>query len=181
VNEDSKDTMGGERATQFVELLTAHQRKLYAYICTLMFGDSAAIDVLQDTNLDLWARVGDFDFERPFLPWAFGFARNRVSAFRRTQARSRLVFSDEVLDAIDQDCANIASTADVRLVALQKCLEKLNCKQTQLVRDRYLAKTTVKEMAMQLGTTAANVASQLFRARKALAKCIEATLAREER
>jgi RNA polymerase sigma-70 factor (ECF subfamily) len=63
------------RSTLFVELLTAHQRKLYAYIFVMLLGNSAAADVLQETNLDLWAKMGEYDFERPFLPWAFGFAR----------------------------------------------------------------------------------------------------------
>lgn len=35
------------RAARFVELLTAHQRNLYAYIATLLAGDSATADVLR--------------------------------------------------------------------------------------------------------------------------------------
>ena len=73
-----------ERATQFVNWLTSHQRDLYTYINTMLLGDSAAVDVLQDTNLDLWAHVDDFDFNRPFLPWAYTFAFHRVLAFRKS-------------------------------------------------------------------------------------------------
>jgi RNA polymerase sigma-70 factor, ECF subfamily len=62
------------RAEDFVKYLTAHQRDLYTYINTLLVGDSAALDVLQDTNLDLWKRMEDYDFDRPFLPRAYGFA-----------------------------------------------------------------------------------------------------------
>ncbi len=169
-----------EFATQFVELLTANQRKLYAYICTLMFGDVAAADVLQETNLALWTRASEFNFDRPFVPWAFGFARNQVAEFRRKQARSKLLFTDDVLNAIDQDCINIASIADSRLIALNICLKKLNHRHSKLIRDRYAAKASIKKLAVQLETTATNVASQLYRVRKLLAKCIEATLATEE-
>ena len=55
-----------ERATRFVQQLTIHQRELYTYINTLLVGQAAASDVLQDTNLDLWVRRENYDFQRPF-------------------------------------------------------------------------------------------------------------------
>src|SRR5690606_7072954 len=111
-----------DHTTKFVEMLTSHQRAMYAYICMLLMGDPGAADVLQDTNLDLWARAQEFDFERPFLPWAFGFARQRVLAYRKTRSRSRLVFGEEAINQIEGACAQQAVNADVRLAALQKCL-----------------------------------------------------------
>jgi RNA polymerase sigma-70 factor (ECF subfamily) len=172
---------GAARAAKFVELLTAHQRKLHAYICTLLMGDPAAIDVLQDTNVDLWSRAEDFDFDRPFLPWAFAFARQRVLAHRKAQSRSRLLFSDAAMVRIEEECVRLAGEADTRLVALQKCLQKLSPHQAHLIRERYHAKASVKMMAARLGETAHNVASQLHRVRRALARCVDVTLAAEER
>lgn len=166
-------------AARFVELLTAHQRKLYAYISTLLMGDGAAADVLQDTNVDLWARSTDYDFERPFLPWAFAFARQRVRAFRKSQSRSRLLVSDAAMSLIENECAQLAEDADTRLSALRICLQKLNSQQTALIVERYHEKTTVKLIAARLGETAHNVASQLHRIRQSLAKCIQARLAAE--
>ena len=49
-------------------------------------------------------RLIDTSFDRPFLPWAFGFARQRVMAYRKTCVRSRLVFCDEALDIISDHC-----------------------------------------------------------------------------
>ncbi len=166
---------------RFVEMLTGHQRKLYAYICTLMFGDSGAADVLQDTNLDLWARAGEYDFERPFLPWALAFARQRVLAYRKSRSRSRLVFSDEIIECVDQSCIALASDADVRMTALKKCLKKLSSEQADLVRERYVTKTSVRLIAAQLGDTAQNISCRLHRIRKQLAGCVERTIAMEER
>jgi len=168
-------------AARFVELLTAHQRKLHAYISTLMLGDPAAADVLQDTNIDLWSRAQDFDFDRPFLPWAFAFARQRVMAFRKSQSRSRLLFSDAAMARIDEECTRLAGEADSRLSALQNCLKKLNERQSYLIGERYNAKTSVKLLAARLGETAHNVASQLHRIRMALARCVDANIAAEER
>jgi RNA polymerase sigma-70 factor (ECF subfamily) len=169
------------RTTVFVELLTSHQRALYSYICMLLMGDPGAADVLQDTNLDLWARADEFDLERPFLPWAFGFARQRVMAYRKTRSRSRLVFCEEAINRLEEASSQLASTADVRLAALQKCLQKLDAKQAELVRERYVSKSSLRMMAARLGDTAHNVSSRLHRIRQRLSRCVRATLATEER
>lgn len=168
-----------ELAARFVELLTSHQRKLYAYIATLLLGDPAAADVLQDTNIDLWARSKDYDFGRPFLPWAFAFARQRVKAFRKSQSRSRLLVSETAMALVENECAQLAEEADVRLSALQRCLKNLNSRQSQLIVERYHEKTSVKLIAARMGETAHNVASQLHRIRQSLAKCIDVRIAAE--
>lgn len=56
-----------ERSTQFIELLTEHQRKLYAYIAAMLLGDPAAPDVLRETNLELWAKAREIRLRPPVL------------------------------------------------------------------------------------------------------------------
>jgi len=170
-----------DRPGEFVKLLTAHQRDLYAYINTLLVGDAATADVLQDTNLDLWKRLEDFDFDRPFLPWAYGFAHQRVLAYRKARSRSRLVFSDEVVQLISDAYFSDLVSADIRLSALQTCLDKLEVNQSQLIRDRYLGRVSVKVLAARLGSTASQISARLYRIRRTLAKCVETTLAAEAR
>jgi RNA polymerase sigma-70 factor, ECF subfamily len=169
-----------DRSAKYIQLLTANQPRLYAYIATIMLGDAAAADVLQETNIQLWTHAHEFDFNRPFLPWAFGFARPQVMAFRKSCNRSRLVFDDETLRFIDDKVALSATEIDSRLPALQKCLKKLNAQQAELIRARYMAKTPVNALAERLNETAHNISSQLHRIRKILARCIESTLSAEE-
>jgi RNA polymerase sigma-70 factor (ECF subfamily) len=170
-----------DRATRFVQLLTVHQRDLYAYINTLLVGQAAASDVLQDTNLDLWARMEEFDFRRPFLPWAYAFAYQRVLAFRKTQRRNRLVFNDEIIQLISDTYMSGAVDADQRVGALQACLDRLPPRQKQLIRDRYTVTMSVNGLADRLGCTANQISARLYRIRRALAKCVEAVMAKEIR
>jgi RNA polymerase sigma-70 factor (ECF subfamily) len=169
------------RTTKFVELLTSHQRKLHSYISMLLLGDSAAADVLQDTNLDLWAHADEFDFDRAFLPWAFAFARQRVMAFRKSRMRSRVVFTDEAIVQFEEHCQHYAEEADARLVALQKCLQKLHPQQAELIRERYASMSSVRMMAARLSDSEHNISCRLHRIRKSLARCIHAALAVEQR
>lgn len=177
---DPADNTHSERNKQFVKLLTSHQPQIYAYISTMLFGDSAAADVLQDTNLNLWAQVDSYDFDRPFLPWAFGFARQRVMAYRKTCSRSRLVFCDEALDFVGDHCLKSSENIDDRLTALQKCVSRLNAAQADLIRERYVTKTPVRTIASRLNDSAHNISSRLHRIRKILASCVEHALATEE-
>ncbi|HZZ26551.1 MAG TPA: sigma-70 family RNA polymerase sigma factor [Pirellulales bacterium] len=169
------------RATRFIELLTAHQRDLFVYINTLLVGDSSAIDVLQDTNLDLWARLQNFDESRPFLPWAYGFAFQRVLAFRKSRRRSRLVLNDDLVQLISDVCVQDTTPADARLTALRNCLEKLDPQQSQLICDRYIEKMSVKTIAARLGHTANQISARLYRIRQTLGRCIQASLVAEMR
>lgn len=177
---EQSESQNLDRSTHFIQLLTSHQPRLYAYIATMMLADASAADVLQETNLHLWAQMEQYDFERPFMPWAFGFARQRVLAYRKSLGRSRLVFDDEVLSMIDDKCVKSVSEADERLSALQKCLKRLNASQAELIRERYMAKTSVATMAEKFHDTSHNISSRLHRIRGILAKCVEFTLAAEE-
>lgn len=171
--------MNSEQTTQFVQLLTSHQPQIYAYIATMLFGDSAAADILQETNLHLWAQAEKYDRERPFLAWAFGFARQRVMAYRKTCNRSRLVFSDKALDVLSEQCVEDADAIDDRLAALQKCLQRLSAAQAELIRERYAAKVPVQTIAVRMNDSAHNISSRLHRIRKLLASCVERTVATE--
>ncbi|MEJ6582113.1 MAG: sigma factor [Akkermansiaceae bacterium] len=75
---------------QFVKLLTNNQSALYAFIVSRMGSVDQANDVLQEANLKLCKKADEFDSERPFLAWAFTFARFEVMAWRKKQQRSRL-------------------------------------------------------------------------------------------
>ena len=170
-----------ERTTQFIKLLTSHQPQIYAYIATLLFGDSAAADVLQETNLHLWAQADRYDFDRPFLPWAFGFARQRVMAYRKTCSRSRLVFCESTLDLLSDHIQKASDTIDDRLVALQNCLKRLNTAQAELIRERYMAKSPVQAIATRMNDSPHNISTRLHRIRRTLANCVEYALTSEER
>jgi RNA polymerase sigma-70 factor (ECF subfamily) len=177
---DPADNVSSERTTQFIKLLTSHQPNLYAYISAMVLGDTAVPDILQETNLHLWEQASQYDFSRPFLPWAFAFARQRVLAFRKSCSRSRLVFDDATLRLIDDKVTYSVSEIDDRLSALTNCLKKLSPPQAELIRERYMAKDSVTAIAERLNQTAHNISSQLHRIRKILAKCIEFTLSAEQ-
>ncbi|QDU89091.1 RNA polymerase sigma factor [Pirellulimonas nuda] len=176
---DREPEASSDRNTQFVKLLTSHQPRIYAYIAAALCGDSAAADVLQETNLSLWSQIERYDFTKPFLPWAFGFARQQVMAYRKTCSRSRLVFCDEAVDALADHCLDSSDAIDDRLAALERCVKRLGADEAQLVHERYTGKTPVLAIARRLDVPAHAISSRLHRIRKALARCVQSALATE--
>jgi RNA polymerase sigma-70 factor, ECF subfamily len=167
----SADT--NDRESRFVEMLTFYQRDLLAYISSLMIGDANARDVLQDANVALWSHRNDYDVSRPFFPWAGGFAYKQVLAHRQTQRRSRLLFNDEMLQAISDAYLQEAVGGDSQLIALRTCLQKLGESHSQLIRERYLENLPIKNIAARMGRTANQISARLYRIRKVLAECIQ--------
>ena len=161
-----------------MQLLTAVQSRLYAYLCTLLANAGDARDVLQETNLVLWKKSGDYDSARPFEPWAIRFAHFQALAWRKRQSRDRLVFDDATLDLLAAEFDS-AHGAENELRALEECLGKLPEKQRALVARRYQDAESVSAIAASEGKPPNVIAAFLYRARKSLAECIATVLASE--
>src|SRR5205814_1269039 len=138
-------------APDFLLLLTSHQSALYAAITALLGGVEGAQDVLQETNVVLLEKAAAYDSTRPFVPWALTFARFQVLAWRKRQARDRLVLDEELFNVLADRLTREAAPPSRQLDALEKCLHKLPGDWRQLVDARYLHGDPVQKIAAQLG------------------------------
>lgn len=165
------------RTGEYVQLLTGAQSRLYAYICCLVGESADARDVLQETNLALWDKAGEYDPDRPFLPWAYRVAYLQVMAYRKTRSRSRLVFDEELIGELAELAAVRATDLDRRLEALGDCIDKLPGPRREMIDRRYRDGDSVDEIAERLSKGSNVVAASLYRIRKVLMECIESRLA----
>src|SRR3954468_20553764 len=96
----------GAKGRLFLRLFLQNQRRLYAYILTLLPHRADADDVLQETSLVMWDK---FDAGQPpddFLAWARRVPYHKVLDFykksQRTQARLSQVFLERLSTAAEQ-------------------------------------------------------------------------------
>lgn len=164
------------RTPVFVTRLTGCQSALYAFIHSLLGGADGAGDVLQETNIALWNKAGDYDPAKPFLPWAYTFARFQVMAWRKKQSRSRLVLDDELLDQVAAEFECAGHRPERELEALESCLSNLPAGQRAIVDARYADGEAVRDMALRMGKGENVVAASLYRIRKALMECVRERL-----
>ena len=153
---------------------------MYAAVVAMMGSVEGAQDILQEANAALLEKAKEYDPTRPFIPWAIGFVRNQVLAWRKKQSRDRLVLNDELYEAVANRLAADLSQPNRRLEALEQCLNKLPISSRELITARYGRGESVQVIAARSGQSSNVVSVSLFRVRQALLDCIRASLAAED-
>lgn len=168
-------------SAEFVSLLTRHQPDLWSYIITLMPGDPDTADVLQKTNLVLWTKQRDFAPGSNFRAWAFAVARFEVLAHLKKQMRQGIVLlDDELLDRIAQEAPDALAPSELRLAALERCLNKLRPQDRELLDHRYRSTLGLDEFAARAGRSVSALSVTLHRLRSSLRRCVQDQLMAEE-
>ena len=160
--------------------LIRHQRRLYLFIGTMLANPSDIEDVYQQACLAMWQRREQFRDVQNFFAFACSFARHEALHLIRRNVRKGCVHLSEEMLATLADEAEADESGDPYLAALTGCLRKLPAPQRELLKRRYSGLETVKQIAVELGISAASLTMRLQRIRQSLVKCIEATLAAED-
>lgn len=176
---ESVAVMQEDEAGEFVQLLTAHQSRLYAYVLSLVGNPTLADDVLQETNTVLWEKASEFTPGTNFVAWMMRIAFLQVMAQRQRRNREKIMFDSDMISEMAVQAAKHLETNDSRQRALQACLEKLGPRHQDLVRRRYSAGAALDTIASDVGQSTEAVKQALFRARTTLIECVKRTLALE--
>ena len=122
-----------DRSTELLQLMMKYQRRIFAYIHTLVPSRSDAEDILQEASLTICEKFKDFELGTNFYSWACQIAYWKVRAARKKYATAKVVFNQEVLDVISQTRSEMEEELDVRHEALSRCLQKLNDRDRRMV------------------------------------------------
>lgn len=166
------DQAADELGRQIVEV----QRRLYAFILTLAPRRSEADDVLQETNVVLWAKRSEFTPGTNFWAWASRIAYLQVLALRKRQGRDRHQFDDLLIQEL---AAAAPDDFEARQQAMDQCLETLRPVDRELLDLRYRQNLQAPEIAALQSRSVNAVYQVLFRVRANLLRCIEQRLERE--
>ena len=159
--------------TRFIESLTRHQAALEAFCHANLANREDAREVLQATCVKLWQKAADWNPDTEFLPWAFTVAKFTILSHYRDQKRDRLVFDEDVINAMADEIEEAATAFDGRREALTKCMKKLDQRQRGLLHDHYTVSQSLREIARASGRSLSAVKMSLLRIRQQLSACIE--------
>ena len=157
--------------------MTRHQRRIFSYIYALVPDRYDAEDLLQETSLVICEKFDDFKEGTDFVAWACQIAYWRVRYSRQKFARSKVVFDQEIVDAVAQTASTMVEELDERHVALGNCLQKLHPRDRDLLLVRYESGSGVEEAAKRSGRTLQTAYKALARLRKLLLDCVSTKLA----
>ena len=163
---------GSPEAEGFVRLMTDHQGRLFGYIISLLGDPDAANDVLQEANIILWRDSREFRPGSNFKAWAFRIAHFQVMAWRQRRIRDRLIFEDDLLEALASGARETDEAFESRQELLTGCLEKLTPPHREMVRRRYSEGRSLDAIAKERDMTANAVMQALFRIRHSLMQCV---------
>ena len=156
----------------FIRLFSVHQRALFLHILTLVGNTTDADEVLQETNVIMWAKREQFQPGSNFLAWGRAIARLEVFRFRRNRHHRMTLLGDDIIDLIAERSETQVVETELRRDALSQCINKLRDKDRELIRERYSGDLNGDEIAEKLGRPANSVYQSIGRIRKTLLECV---------
>lgn len=155
----------------FLGLFAAHEAALRAYVRRTVPTRNDAGDVMQGVALTLWKKLDELDHYDNFRKWAFGVARLESLAWLRDKARDRRVLSNDLVNTIADEGAEIEDRLELQREVLETCLERLPFDQRALVLKAYTVGVQVKDVAQESGRTVPAFYQWLHRIRVQLQAC----------
>ena len=165
-----------ESRKRLMALMTRHQRQIFSYIFALVPNRYDAEDLLQETSVVICEKFDEFEEGTDFVAWACQIAYWRIRYSRQKFARSKVVFNQEIVDAVAQTASTMAKELDSRHEALGNCLQKLHPRDRDLLLVRYEPGGGVQEAARRSGRTLQTAYKALARLRKLLLDCVTTKL-----
>ena len=162
-----------ELSEEFILELTEVQQRLFGFLFKRLADREQAREVLQRTNLVLCRKADNYEPGTNFKAWAMTVANYEVMAYRKTQVRERLVFTDEVFAMIGTADDGRSSAQSARVAHLKHCLQGMSLKNRELLDWRYQGERTMVQIAEDIGSTIGAVKVKLHRLRRQLLGCIQ--------
>ena len=165
----------------FLGLFLKAERRIFAYIFTLLPNRTDAEDVLQEVSKLMWEKFDEADPPGDFVALGLPDRLLQGDGAPADQRRDRVIFSDAMLERVAETVSEHADALqlDERHEALACCLGKLSRGDRQLLDERFKDGATVRSVAERLGRSADAVYKALARVRRALHDCVERTIAAE--
>lgn len=161
-----------------VQLVAEHQSALRGFVMAMMPGNSEVDDVVQEVNVLVWRKRGEFKIGTDFKAWLLTVAKFQVlNAWRKQQNRRESHVPEEVLaQLLEQGSESAPATAIARHEVLRECLGGLRSADQALILSRYFDGRKVKQLAAEVGRSADSVKMSLHRIRTMLALCVRRRL-----
>ena len=174
-----RQSSGASPDSEFVQLFTHHQRRLFLYILSQVGNPVDAEEILQETNVVIWTKNSRFQPGTNFLAWVSQIANFEVMKYRTRRKREKLIFSDEFLQSIAQTSLERSEELERRRVALADCLNALRPKDRELIQKRYAPGERGNRLAEEIGRPVNSVYQSLGRIRRSLLECVQQRLLAE--
>jgi RNA polymerase sigma-70 factor (ECF subfamily) len=168
------------KTNEFLRLLMANQRRIYAFILTMVPNHGDAEDLFQETVLLMWSKFDSFTQGTSFLAWGCTIARYQILSVRKRHATRGVLFSRAAVELLHHESQRFLEQTDARMQALRHCLDKLAPKDYELIRLRYRDEVAIKSIAELMGRSVQSIYKRIVRIHDGLLRCVRRALSEEE-
>lgn len=168
-----------DRYERFLGLYSVNQKRIFAYILSLVPRRTDAEDMLQQTMMEMWKLFDRFEQGSDFTAWGVAIARFQIFKLRKRQQKDKAVsyLNDEAFQIILKESNKVQSGPDYRLPALEGCIKKLKDREKYLLVLRYEEGLTYQSIAEKLDYSIALIYKGMAQVHTNLQRCIRRTLA----
>ncbi len=167
---------GTNSSKRFLALLMQHQVRLTAFVRSAIPNRHDADDVMQNLAATLWEKFDTFEEGTEFEKWALTTARFTILSYYRDQKRSRVRFSEPLVEQIMETSARVLPEMEERAEALKECLGRLPDEHRHAFSLRYAEQYSNRDAAIKLGVNETALSKRLKKIRALLMNCVERQL-----
>lgn len=137
----------------FRAIFDAGNDKLFHYLLGQLHDRDAALDMLQETFIDIWRALPKFRYHSDAEFWGFVFtiARRKVFAYRKHSGRS-IAVENNTLEILSEESAGAHEHYPEDHSPLINALAKLSDASREILKLRYWSELSFKEIAITIAT-----------------------------
>ncbi|HOM61569.1 MAG TPA: sigma-70 family RNA polymerase sigma factor [Anaerohalosphaeraceae bacterium] len=164
---------------QFLRLLMLNDRRIYAYILSLVPNAADADDIMQEVSAVMWRKFSSFRSGMDFVGWALTIARYQILSYFKKKKSSRLRFSESLVKELEEEVQRVIPEMDQRMGAMKRCMDKLVGADRYILKLRYEKDLTLENIGAHISKSTRATYYALVRIHRMLLQCIKQTLAEE--
>ncbi len=168
------------KARQFMSILVPNQRRILAFILSMVPNKQYTEDILQETLAEMWNKFDQFEIGTDFVAWGCTIAKYKVIEFRRKVMNSKLQFNDSLIRILEIESDQKLKKMSCYIDALQQCMQKLTMKEVGFLKQRYENDLTLTKIASRTGISIQGVHKAISIIHSKLVRCIRTSLRLEE-
>lgn len=171
---DALIRVGDEDRAAFREVYALTSAKLFGICLRICADRQGAEDVLHEVFLIIWRRAGAFEPGRASpITWLATIARNKAIDWRRAQGHRDIAPVDAALAMPDPaPLADAAMVGDEEVADLQRCLDEIEQRQRDAIRNAFFGGFTYAELAERQAVPIGTMKSWVRRGLIALRACL---------
>lgn len=170
--------MSEAKTSEFVRLLSTNQLRIYGYIVSMVGNTNDADDIMQETTVTMWQKFSEFHSGTDFLAWGISIAYYKVLEFR--SRKNKPLMGEDLLQQLHDKAPEKLADINLYIDLLNQCIEKLDTKDSQLLKLRYMSGYSVNEISKRFNRTIQAVYRRLSILHGFLTRCIKRSIRTEE-